>query len=112
MPPTTAATTGSSTALAVTSEGAPSSRRATIVASISTWPISSVATSMIRSLYLPSIRQFQPWNRYCIVTVISPYAPPISSWSLRANSASGAEGLASNCSLLVCRNIRPPRSGQ
>jgi hypothetical protein len=55
-----------------------------MVASISTCPISSVAVSIRRSLYLPSIRQFHPWNRYCIVTLISPYAPPMSSCSLRA----------------------------
>ncbi|MBN9741885.1 hypothetical protein DMP23_12310 [Amycolatopsis sp. A1MSW2902] len=84
IPPITAAITGSFTASAVAVAGAPSSSRATIVASISTCPISSVAVSMIRSLYLPSMRQFQPWNRYCMVTVISPYAPPISSWSLCA----------------------------
>jgi hypothetical protein len=47
-----------------------------MVTIISTWPISSVATSMIRSLCLPGIRQLQPWNKYCIVTVISLYAPP------------------------------------
>jgi hypothetical protein len=73
MPPSTAPTTGSAAAaLVVAMAGAPSSSRATMVAIISTWPISSVAMSMIRSLYLPGIRQFQPWNRYCIVTVISP----------------------------------------
>ena len=34
--------------------------------------ISSVAMSMIRSLHLPGIRQFRPWNRYWMATVISP----------------------------------------
>jgi len=68
-----------------------------MIAVISTWPISSVATSMIRSLHLPGIRQLQPWNRYCIVTVISPYAPPISSCSLWAYTGSGFSGFASNC---------------
>jgi len=72
MPPITAAMTGSSTASAVAVAGAPSSSRATMVASISTCPISSVAVSMIRSLYLPSTRQFHPWKRYCIVTLSSP----------------------------------------
>jgi hypothetical protein len=47
-----------------------------------------VAMSMIMSLYLPGIRQFQPWNRYCIVTVNSPNWPPISSCSFIAYSAS------------------------
>ena len=84
MPPIIAAMTGSFTDSAVAVAGAPSSRRATMVASISTWPISSVAVSMSRSLYLPSMRQFQPWNKYCIVTLISPNAPPMSSWSLWA----------------------------
>ncbi|SLJ77178.1 Uncharacterised protein [Mycobacteroides abscessus subsp. abscessus] len=78
MPPSTAATTGSAAASWVARvAGAPSSSRATMVAIISTCPISSVATSMIMSLYLPGIRQFQPWNRYCMVTVISPKAPPM-----------------------------------
>ncbi|MBB4683975.1 hypothetical protein BJY18_001460 [Amycolatopsis jiangsuensis] len=84
IPPSMAAITGSLTDSAVAVAGAPSSSRATMVASISTCPISSVAVSMMRSLYLPSIRQFHPWNRYCMVTVISPYAPPISSCSLCA----------------------------
>src|SRR3569833_3299796 len=106
MPPITAPTTGAAmAALVVAVFGAPSSSRATMTASISTWPISSVATSMIRSLYLPGIRQFHPWNRYCIVTVISPYAPPMSSWSLCAKTGSGYSGLASNCRWSVCRNI-------
>ncbi len=43
---------------------------------------SSVAMSMIRSLHLPGIRQFQPWNRYRMAKVISPQAPPSGSCSL------------------------------
>src|SRR5256886_16080377 len=57
MPPRTAPTTGSAAAaLVIAVAGAPSSSRVTMVAIISTWPISSVATSMITSLYLPGIR--------------------------------------------------------
>jgi hypothetical protein len=47
-------------------------QRAIMMEIISTWAGSSVPTSRIRSLYLPGIRQFQPWNRYCMATVISP----------------------------------------
>jgi len=80
-----AGTTGSAAAACVDSvAGAPSRMRAIMVAIISTRSISSVAMSMIRSLYLPSIRRFQPWKRYCMVAVISPYAPPSNSCSLRA----------------------------
>ena len=39
---------------------------------ISTWASSSVPTSRLRSLYLLGMRQFQPWSRYRIATVISP----------------------------------------
>jgi hypothetical protein len=55
---------------------------------------------MIRSLYWPGIRQFQPWNRYCMVTVISPYAPPISSCSLWGVYRVGLLGL--RVELQVC----------
>src|SRR5215213_3937073 len=98
MPPMMAATDGSEAmAASWVSSGAPSTSRATMVASISTWPISSTPVSMMRSLYLPGWRQFQPWNRYWFITVISPYWPPISSWTRRAMIGSGRSGLASNC---------------
>src|SRR5829696_4431331 len=44
---------------------------------------------MMRSLYLPGWRQFHPWNWYCIITVISPYWPPISSCIRRASTGVG-----------------------
>src|SRR3954451_6739870 len=51
-PPITAASTGfRATAFSVTSPGAPSSSRASMTVSISTWLISSVPMSMIMSLY-------------------------------------------------------------
>src|SRR3954452_10456912 len=65
---------------------------------------------MIMSLYLPGTRQDQPCHRYCIITVISPYWPPISSCSLAAKNASGFSGLAVNCRWSVCLNIRSPTS--
>ena len=39
-----------------------------------------------------------------MVTVISPNAPPMSSWSLCAYTGSGLSGLDSNCMRLVWRN--------
>jgi hypothetical protein len=80
-----AATVGSSwTASDVTPSGDFSSSWAIIVASISTWPISSLAMPKTRSRYLPGRCMFQPWNMYCMATVISPYCPPSTSCSLRA----------------------------
>jgi hypothetical protein len=105
-PPSTAASTGlAAAAFSVASPGAPSSSRASIVVSISTWPISSVAMSMIMSLYLPGTRHDQPCQRYCIITVISPNWPPTSSWSFAAKNASGFSGLAWNCRWSTCLNI-------
>jgi hypothetical protein len=40
---------------------------------------------------------FQPWNMYCIATVISPYWPPSTSCNLRAYTASGRSGVDLNC---------------
>ena len=71
--------------------------------SISTWLISSVAMSMIMSLYLPGTRQLQPCQRYCIITVISPNWPPRISWNFIAKSASGFSGFAVNCSSRTCQ---------
>src|SRR5215211_748651 len=62
---------------------------------------------MMRSLYLPGWRQFQPWNWYCIITVISPYWPPISSCMRAASTGSGRSGLASNCSRLSWVYMNP-----
>ena len=39
----------------------------------------------------------QPWNRYCMATVISPHLPPRTSWKRVAKAASGPSGLASYC---------------
>ena len=72
---------------------APSSSCAMAWISISTWPISSVAMSRIMSLYLPGARQFQPWNMYIIMTLISPHCPPSGSCNRLANRASGLDGL-------------------
>src|SRR5690554_973269 len=80
-----------------------------MVASISTWAISSVPTSSKRSRYLAGPRQFQPWKRYCIITVISPKAPPKTSWSFLAYTGSGRSGLAWYCSRLSWKNrVIPP----
>src|SRR5688572_9604676 len=61
VPPTTAATVGSSwTASEVMPSGAFSSSWAIIVARIATWPISSEAMPNTRSRYLPGVCMFQP----------------------------------------------------
>ncbi|KQR27122.1 hypothetical protein ASF75_14720 [Curtobacterium sp. Leaf154] len=85
VPPTIAATVGSScTASSVMPSGDFSSSCAIIVASISTWPISSAPMPNTMSRYLPGMCMFHAWNWYCMATEISPYWPPSTSCSLRA----------------------------
>jgi hypothetical protein len=106
MPPTTAATVGSScTASLVMPRGAFSSSCAIMVASISTCPNSSAPIPKTRSRYLPGRWLFQPWNMYCIATVISPYWPPSTSCSFRAYTASGWSGVDLNWSSWRWKNI-------
>src|SRR5215216_4166039 len=64
-PPRTAPTTPPSPSSAAfsASTGEVSKSLATMVASISTWPISSVAVSSSMSRYLAGPRQFHPWKR-------------------------------------------------
>ena len=104
-PPMTAPTIEFLAASSWSSTGEVSSSRAIMVASISTWPISSVPMSMIMSLYFCGPRQFQPWNRYVIMTLISPHCPPSGSCSIFANSGSGLSGFAWYCSWLRRMNM-------
>src|SRR3954454_5487549 len=84
------------------------SSRSIIVTIISTWASSSVPMARSMSLYLPGRRQFQPWSRYWVATVISPHWPPRISCILRAKSGSGPSGLASYCRAWVCVNTGSP----
>ena len=59
------------------------------VAYISTWPISSVPVSSSMSRYLAAPREFQAWNRYCIMTRISPSMPPNACCSILAYTGLG-----------------------
>ena len=70
--------------------GAFSRFSATAVASISMWPISSVAVLSSMSRYLVvGPRAPQPWKKYCMQTRISPSMPPIACCSMRAKIGSG-----------------------
>jgi hypothetical protein len=70
--------------------GAVSRLSATAVASISMWPISSVAVCISMSRYFGvGPRPPQDWNMYWMQTRISSSTPPIACCSIRANSGSG-----------------------
>src|SRR5699024_620235 len=42
---------------------------------------------------------------YCMATVISPYCPPMTSWSLRAKTASGFSGVEGYCRVCLWMNM-------
>jgi hypothetical protein len=101
LPPRMAPTREFRAASSWSSTGEVSSSRAIMVASISQCAISSVPMSRIMSRYLAGARQFHPWNRYPIITLISPHCPPSTSCSCFAKMGSGFCGRASNCSSLI-----------